>query len=209
MKLKFLIVSIIVLLALVAYKTYHEYSALKAVDSYKTCMASRGRISPSVAYPNPPICITRLGSRFTQSLTIPTPTPMPLRDITNWKTYTNNKYHFELKYPSEPNLRPIEVNIYQNYQDYRQKCEDGIYDGCGGSRWPDYKITFFRSNGKGAFDVSIWKGEEVAQFIQSIPHNGYAYTVSTFRSFDEDGEIDPIDENTINQIYSTLKFTDQ
>lgn len=205
MKLRLFLLSIFILLSLVGYKTYAETKDLKSIDSYESCIVASGSIIQE-SYPS--TCVAKSGLRFTQ----PTPTSesslFPVVDMSSWRTYTNQKYNFRLKYPTELNLMPKEVNIQQDYEDYNHKCEDGTYNGCGGSRWPDYKITFFRTNGKGAFDISIWEGEDTSLYLQSIPHNGYAYSVSTFRSFDEDGEIDPLGASIIEKIYSTLEFTD-
>ena len=203
MKLKLFIISIFALLAFVALKQYRDFSALKSVNSYDSCVTAKGSV---IQESYPATCITKYRSKFIQST--PQPSSVPTINTATWKVYTNKKYNFQLRYPPELNLVPKEVNIYQNYQDYHQKCVNGTYQGCGGSRWPDYKITFFRTNGKGAFDVDIWKGEEISQYIKSISHNGYAYNVSTFRSFGEYGEIDPVSEEVIDQILSTFKFTD-
>lgn len=45
-----------------------------------------------------------------QSLQSPSPTPLPSDETANWKTYTNGKYQFSFKYPSE--LRLVEYEHY-------------------------------------------------------------------------------------------------
>ena len=124
----------------------------------------------------------------------------------DWETYTNTDFGFSIKYPSALNLTPKTIDIQKNYQEYVTKCNNGIYKGCGGSAWPDYKITFLRANDKGAFDVDIWKGN-LAQDLGGIEHNNFTYAVSTFRLFGENGEIEDVDKLTLDQISSTLKFT--
>ena len=123
----------------------------------------------------------------------------------DWTIYTNTDFGFSIKYPPALNLTPRTVDIQKNYQEYVAKCNSGIYKGCGGLAWPDYKITFFRPNGKGAFDVNIWKGD-IAQDLGGIEHNNLTYAVSTFRLFGENGEIEAVDKLTLDQVFSTLKF---
>lgn len=128
-----------------------------------------------------------------------------ITDTSTWKTYTNTTYNFSVKYPSNLNLTPQEVDIQKNYQEYVNKCNNGTYDGCGGSQWPDYEITFFRPNGKSAFDIDIWKGD-VSKYLGGIARNNFTYKVSVNRMFGEDGTIDPIDTMTVQSIFATLSF---
>jgi len=65
MKLKLLVASIFALLSLVAYQKYSEYSTLTSIDSYESCIAAKGSL---IQESYPATCVTRLGTRFTQSV---------------------------------------------------------------------------------------------------------------------------------------------
>lgn len=68
MKIKLLIISILVILGLVAYKQYHDFSAIKSINSYESCTVANGSI---IQTSYPAICITRLGGRFIQPIPDP------------------------------------------------------------------------------------------------------------------------------------------
>lgn len=142
---------------------------------------------------------------------VPTPTatatatPDPTVD---WKTYTNTKYKFSVKYPNGLVTDIKEVDIKSDQQDYIRKCQNDTNAGCGGSAWPDYKITFYRSNGIAAFDVNVWNIDYTEQFGGKFQNNK-TFLVSTFRLVDENGKIEPIDESLLKSISDTLEFTDQ
>ena len=82
--------------------------AQPAVATFEACTKATGsKIQESY----PPVCVTRDGNRFTQPLTEeekqnlqpPDPTADLSRDVVlrNWKTYTNSRYGYSLKYPSD------------------------------------------------------------------------------------------------------------
>jgi len=73
MKLKLFLISILVLLSLVGYKTYTETKALKSINSYESCVAAKGSLIQE-SYPS--TCITRLGTRFSQPLSLDN-SPLP------------------------------------------------------------------------------------------------------------------------------------
>lgn len=132
-------------------------------------------------------------------------TPTVSIDILNLKTYTNKKYGFSISYPKELTLTPIEVDINTNYQDYISKCKNEVYEGCGGSAWPDFKISFLRPNNKAAFDVGIYQ-LPVSESLGGTENQSFTFIVSTFRLFGEEGDIDPVNDNELNKITSTLRF---
>jgi hypothetical protein len=66
MKLKLLIASIAVLLALIAYQQYRDFAVIKSVNSYESCASAKGSI---IQESYPATCVTRLGFRFTQPTT--------------------------------------------------------------------------------------------------------------------------------------------
>ena len=80
MKLKIFIVSIIVLLTLVAYKTYTETKTLKSINSYESCVAAKGS---EIQTSYPATCITRLGSQFAQPI-----------NSQKYQEYTSKKYSY-------------------------------------------------------------------------------------------------------------------
>lgn len=70
-KLKWVVGGIVLLLALVGVQNYREFSVLKSIDSYESCVSAKGsRIQESY----PATCITRLGTRYIQ----PTPSPVTI-----------------------------------------------------------------------------------------------------------------------------------
>jgi len=132
----------------------------------------------------------------------PTPTPDP---TTDWQTYINDDYGFSIMYPSELDVTATEVNISKNEAEINQKCKAGTFTGCGGARWPDNKISFIRSNSKVAFSINIWN-LDVTETLGGILHETNTYNISIFPYAGEYGETDPIDETTMNNIFSTIKF---
>lgn len=132
--------------------------------------------------------------------------PSPALDPTaNWELYKNSKFGFFVKYPSELNLTPKEFDIKANQREYIQKCETGVYKGCGGGRWPDYKIIFTRQNGNSAFDVRIYQ-LPVKQSFGGVEKDSFTFIVSTGGYFGENIESEPVDEQTLDLISSTLGF---
>jgi hypothetical protein len=79
MKLKLLAVSIFAILSFVAYQKYQEISTLKSVDSYESCIVTKGS---TIQESYPSICITRLGSRFIEK--------------TISDTYSDDKYQIQI-----------------------------------------------------------------------------------------------------------------
>lgn len=92
MKLKLFLISIFIFLSLVGYQKYAEISALKSIDSYESCVSATGS---TIQESYPATCVTRLGKRYTE------PTPMPVMNTSDWKTYTHPKYSFTFQYPPD------------------------------------------------------------------------------------------------------------
>lgn len=94
MKIKIFIATIFVLTAFVAYQKYIEYSSLKSIDSYDSCIAAKGSIIQE-SYPS--TCVTLLGTRFSQ-----------------WTKYENiiGKYTFD--YPSSWKYIPDKREIWND-----------------------------------------------------------------------------------------------
>ena len=91
MKLKLFLTSIFILLSLVAYKTYRDTVALKSIDSYESCIASKGSL---IQESYPATCITRLGTRF--------PEPIKNSQIDDsWKIFVNITKHYTFLYPPD------------------------------------------------------------------------------------------------------------
>lgn len=150
-----------------------------------------------------------LVKELTKLQVTPTPIATTEPDLTaDWKTYTNEKYGFSIRYPNELDLNAKEVDIKSNALDYYKKCSNGTYDGCGGSEWPDYKITFFGENNIAKFDIDIWEGDMTEPFAGKLKNNK-TYLVSTFRLFGENGKIEPLEVDIMKLINDSLSFTDQ
>lgn len=124
---------------------------------------------------------------------------------TNWKNYSNDKFGFSLKYPENLELTAKEINIKLNYSEYANKCKTGKIQGCGGSRWPDFKISFLRPNGKAAFDVKIYQ-MPVSNYFGGVEHDQFTFLVQTFRFYDEKIELDPVSPEVLAEIETTLEF---
>ena len=179
MKLKLFFLSIIVLLSLVAYQKYSEYSALKSIDSYESCLAVKGSRTQN-SYP--PNCVTKLGTQFignmstTADSTIfvpesesdnydPAPTVLHTTD-TRVTTYASSKAKLSFVFP-----KPLYVI------DTYQVSSDGL--GSGGiiiseelidNNWPpslaiNYGVPYIDGkggacideNGEGNWkDMTIW-----------------------------------------------------
>lgn len=86
----------------VSIQTYSEYSALKSIDSYESCIVSPGsRIQES--YPS--TCVTRLGARFTESI-------MGSR----YSFYASEKYAYQFEYPHSTSSYDYSHRTYENYE---------------------------------------------------------------------------------------------
>lgn len=117
MQTKLFFVAILAFISIVAYQKYSEYSALKSVNSYESCVAAKGSIIQE-SYPS--TCITRLGNRFisdvvgNESIKVPStpdlsPSPtnslpiikVKVLDTSSWKSYSCGVINYKL---------PIEYN---------------------------------------------------------------------------------------------------
>lgn len=125
-------------------------------------------------------------------------------NTSSWTVYKNDKYGFMLKYPSNLKLIPLEVDIKKNHNDYLKKCKTGVLNSCIGSRWPDFKISFFRENGKVAFDVRIYQVAEEA--FGGVVKDNFQFWVNNFHIAEEDGILEPVDIELLKQIAGTLDF---
>lgn len=136
-----------------------------------------------------------------------TPLPTSTEPYSNpeWNTYTNTEFGFTLQYPPDIHVTPQNVDIIANYQEYIDKCDSGVYDGCGGGRWPDFKISFLRDNGKSAFDVRIYK-LPMSAYFGGVERDSFTFIVQAFRYFGERGDLDPLDPDTLSRIQRSLKF---
>ncbi len=136
----------------------------------------------------------------------PKKTEAPNAGILLDQTYTNKKLGFQISYPKLLKLTPKEVDIKADSREYSRKCDLNILDGCGGGRWPDFKISFLRPNSKAAFDVNVYQMPMLNYQKGGIENSNFTYYVSTFRFFDEDTPVDPVDKETLKAISSTLTF---
>lgn len=125
MKTKLLIFGIFIVIFLVAYQKYSEFSALKSIDSYDVCVDAKGsKIQESY----PATCITRLGKSFaettpTQSLSpsiLPTVLASPISTESKIFTHTltseengnPNNINYSLVYPSNLTIQEQAAGTY-------------------------------------------------------------------------------------------------
>lgn len=108
MKLKLFFLSIIVLLSLVAYQKYSEYSALKFIDSYVSCATAKGS---KVDKSSPDICIDPFGAKFYRSLPSPSPKNLTYSISDNWVSYTIRDIGVSFEYPDSMKIVNDSGNI--------------------------------------------------------------------------------------------------
>lgn len=146
------------------------------------------------------------------SLSSPVPSSIVVDPTTNWKTYTNTKYGFAFKYPSNLNMHAVDYNIQGAYKRYVKDCDSGKLGGCGGSRWPDYEIMFVNNQDKLLFSILI---DEITLdrenttkntntgFSYSVVRNAYQYPTEMPQSNALTGILE---DQEIQKIASTLKI---
>lgn len=219
MKLKLFLISILALLSLVAYQKYTEYSALKSIDSYESCIVSKGSV---IQESYPATCITRLGTHFTQN---------------TWKKFISSPYKFSINYPS---YSTITTKKYQNGNEYY------IIFNNGENQQPFLQISIISDEIPSPLSVKeyiekrykIFNGythfgsapSRVAKFdnLNIDNHEGYLISQeqklnSEYNSYEVFVRLNdqtvliidpgaepqtPSDQELFNQILSTIKFTD-
>ncbi len=134
----------------------------------------------------------------------PSPSPSP-SSTTGWVQYKSDKFGFTIRYPEALEVEAKEVDIKADYKKYVEKCKTGVSGGCGGGRWPDFKISFLRPSGKAAFDVDIYQ-LPVKEYFGGIERDNFTYLVGAGRYSGEDIELDPVDSKTLDAIALTLDF---
>jgi hypothetical protein len=100
MKLKLIIISTIAILTLVGYQKYSDYSFLKSINSYDSCVSAKGSV---IKESYPATCITLLGSSFTETIKSPSSQDLPQitqKDI-NQGWYWGDENQKKLNTPSD------------------------------------------------------------------------------------------------------------
>lgn len=92
MKLKLIFFAIVVVLVLVGYSTYRQYSTLHAISSYDSCAAAKGSVLQTTY---PATCITLTGNKFSQ-----------------WVKYENNIGKYTFDYPSSWKYLPDKREVW-------------------------------------------------------------------------------------------------
>jgi len=141
------------------------------------------------------------------------PTKAKIKDTTvNWKLYKNDKFGFTIKYPSSLELYPEDYDIKKAIQEYIYKCESGIINGCGGHRWPDFVIRFYKKSGKIAFDINIHQipleEEDLTTYNGRVFRLKDNFTIfaDTPNSYYENVILEPLDKETIKLINLSMQF---
>lgn len=177
------------------YVAYQNSQLKKQVKQLEVQTNQKSSSLPSNSIPNQPNLKPQPKTKTASS-------PSSIR---NWNLYKNDKFGFTLKYPPHLNVKPTEIDIKSNYEEYMKKCDSGFFEnGCGGGRWPDFKISFIRKNGKLAFDVRIYQ-LSVKNTFGGIERDNFTYIISDFVYYNE-AQVDFVDEKTLSSIKASLKF---
>lgn len=152
--------------------------------------------------------------------TSPTPQPSPVDETANWKTYTNTKYGYSLKYPPETILeeKPGDV-VFLDKQIYIAVTSSDP-EQCRGDCPVIQKKEEVIINGISSKKLTGYIGEvggSVPQSYQTIviPYNNKFYTFTVYElKYDENqlptreiGSVPEAKVDLLNQILSTFKFT--
>lgn len=198
MKLKLLIVAIVATLALVGFKTYRDTAALKAINSYESCLSAKGSLLQE-SYPA--TCVTRIGTHFTQ------PTP-PLEAILPQDTYNDcgsalPRINFFFKAPAGWSVAKTDHSeMFQKYSlkdpNSQQRFEITCGDGFGGGGYPEEDRT----------KITI-AGTSVDSFIHTNKETGLStisltYLTKDTVTFSFTGNLQ---RKNFSQIISSFKFT--
>ena len=138
-------------------------------------------------------------------------------EITNWKTYQNTKYGYEIKYPKDWNIQNIDsvgnlgaqhaIKFLKQENDLTYKFEFFIFDNLSDQKWYTKEVlddveTVMIDN-----KVSAFKGEtkyDVSPALVSFwTYESKAYLFRTLPRMNEERFVD-----IFEQILSTFKFTE-
>jgi hypothetical protein len=217
------------LISFVAYQKYTEYSSLKFIDSYDSCITTKGSL---IQESYPATCITKSGIQFTQNLdTEQLLNLIPPVSTENWKTHNTRQYSFIYPNNSIINIfssNEIMINDVDGIHKYRiniftkpdsTTLSEYIYnDGVGSSYGKMYQIN----------DDSNFTYELLSDYDNYkiwLPSNNWPSANGIYLKFIEYGNkiawlsIEPFDFDpdqifasslaiaTYNQIFSSFKFT--
>lgn len=198
MKLKLLIASILIVLGLVAYKQYRDFSDLKSINSYEACATTKGSVIQTT-YPS--TCITRIGTHFTQPTT-PSETILP-QDTYNDCGSALPKINFFFKAPKGwTTTMSDHSEMFQKYSiadpNNQQYFEVTCGDGFGGGGYPPEDKT----------NITI-AGTRIESYIHQYPETGLVtigltYLAKDAVTFSFTGKLE---RKYLNQIVDSFKFT--
>jgi hypothetical protein len=199
MKLKLLIASIFVIISLVSYQKYTEYTFLKSIDSYESCISANGSI---IQESYPATCVTRIGTRFTQVI-IPTDTTLPPNTYNECGS-SLPKIKFSFQVPTGWTVaKSNQSKLYQEYKilssDQKQHLEINCGDGFGGGGYPPEDETIMTISGT---DVQSFIHKDVDTGLSSI---GLTYLTKDQITFSFTGKLE---RKYLDQILASFKFTD-
>lgn len=95
------------------------------------------------------------------------------------ETYTDTKLGYTIKYPSSLGISIIEGTPKQDYLQYVEDCETGKIDGCGGSRYPDFR-KYFMINDTYIFSISVYQLPVVDFGLADLVRDNFSYEIFGF-----------------------------
>ncbi len=216
---------ILVLSSFFVVRDYHEWSAIKAVDSYEACVAAKG----STTYDSCPLsCTTRYKDKFIDSSPCPEPALDPVikavgdTDTTSsWRVFADDNITF--KYPadgviSQRNNSLIELTYSPNK--YRVRF---TFHPATKQSLDKYLTETYLPDADGNHTTSPLKQVQIAGYrgfaagVYAVDSGWFSYVV--LESPDAKANVDieyftdvlkePADKEVFYQILSTFKFLDQ
>ena len=121
--------------------------------------------------------------------------------------YQNDKFGFKINHPQDWNITAKEYDIQADQREYQRKCSSGELDGCGGSRWPDYRVELYNQNSQHYLNVDIHV-IPVAENLGGKEYQGFTYILyrTNYNKNPEEAPKYYVSESIDKQIENTLTF---